>query len=287
MKPNFSKLRLRKTARPEDYLYAMIESGELFIHAHQHERFQHPGFLQERMPRLEIGIIAATSEMARAWERRVLASHDPPSRPVGSDFDNITLHTLGWADPIPAGVNFHEVHVFDAGHIPVDRLEALRPRTELFSLHYLGGQPAHRHMNLRSYTWPDEVKLPGRFLASLLATLDKPDVMGLDWATYASLPSVHGLWRVFHGEESLAQAVMNNLQTAMLPAPATPIRSALLLIEYDESLTFGEYADVSDALTTQLPQDTRVDISLRHVPGLDASRYWLLLSEEQAKQETG
>ncbi|QLC72372.1 hypothetical protein LPB260_16475 [Pseudomonas sp. LPB0260] len=287
MDTKFSKLRLRQTARPDDYLYAMIESGELFSRGHQHEGFQHPGFLQEYMPPLDIGIIAATREVARAWEQRILASHEPPSRPVGSDFESITLHTLGWADPTPAGVNFHEVHVLDAGHIPVDRLEALRPQTELFSLHYLGGQPAHSHMNLRSYIWPDEVELPGRFLASLFATLDKPDAMSLDWAAYASLPFVHGRWLVFHGEEPLAEAVMISLRTPMLPDPAMPIRSALLLIEYDESLTFGEYADVNDALTTQLPQDTRVDISLRHVPGLHASRYWLLLSDEQTKQEPG
>ena len=287
METKYSKLRPRQSARPDDYLYAMIESGELFSRAHQRERFQHPGFLQEQMPRLDIGIVAATREMARAWEHRILGSHEPQARLGGCDLDNITLHALNWADPSPAGVKYHEIHVFDADHIPAAQLEALRFRTQLLSLHYLGQPPGHSHKNLRSYTWPHEVELAGRFLACLLATLDKPDVMSLDWATYASLPSAHGRCLAFFGEKPFAQAVMNSVRTAMLPDPARPIRSALLLIEYGEALALGEYAYARTVLTAQLPPASQVDIALRHVPGLHASRYWLLLSAEQARQEPG
>jgi hypothetical protein len=274
-----SSLRRQRT-RPNDYLYPLIESGELFTQAQRQDVHSHPGFLHEQMACINIGLVARTETRARAWLRRILARCESAVATEPSCLESLTFHAFGWEDAVPEGMRFHEIHVLDADELPPERCDYFRSQADLLSLHLRGSEPPLSNLNLKCFSWPDGEEPTTHFLANLFSILAERELMSLDWATYASLfPGGRRCWTK-HGEGQLTAAILSNLGTASTPSSPKPISSAFLLIEYGETFSLGDYAEASDWLASQLPMDGQTYIALRYVPASDVIRYWLLLSDD-------
>ncbi|UTN84516.1 hypothetical protein [Pseudomonas aeruginosa] len=234
--------------RPRDYLFYLLDIGD-------DPQVAVPLVSQQSSPptqegRYEIALLAATEEEAlracREFLERGSSPHElPKQRQSRHNFHPIATDTT-WPTQ-----RFHELHWLCSHRDSPANLQRLKGLADIIHVHYLRPAPSAMPAGIRVYQWTKEQDMFD-FWHTLYAARDNPNLLGLDWTSYATWNPQQLIGRYVSAQAKSALQALQHLRNRVRLNQSDRAQEALLVVEGTPTLTLGEYAQIVDSLAEVL-----------------------------------
>lgn len=194
----------------------------------------------------EIALLAATETEAKQLMESLL-KHCNTVLPVDGSRCGKHHFTALSQERICPEQRFDELHWLcsPANHsVPEEQLSEL---ADIIHIHYFPPTRPHLYTSFRSYLWRTQLELT-TFWASLYLAREMSSIPGLNWNSYPSRSLGSSIGQATAGWGSTPTEAVASLLTQTGYETRTRALQALLVIESNVSMTFGDYIDVLEQL---------------------------------------
>lgn len=230
--------------RPRDYLFYLLGIGD-------DPQVAVPLVAQQSLPPTqegfyEIALLAATEEEAlracKEFLKRGGSPHSPPKlRQSRHNFHAIALDAT-WPTQ-----RFHELHWLCSHKASPANLQRLTGLADIIHVHYLQPDTSAMPPGIRVYQWTKEQDMFD-FWHALYAAQDNPNLLGLDWGSYANWSPQQLIGRYASAQAKSALQALQHLRNRVRLYQSDRAQEALLVVEGTPTLTLGEYAQIVGSL---------------------------------------
>jgi len=234
--------------RPRDYLFYLLGSGDDPQIAVSLVAQQSWPPIQEGC--YEIALLAATEEEALRACKEFLERGSSPHERHKQRQSRHNFHAIALDATWPTQ-RFHEVHWLCSHRASPADLQRLKGIADIIHVHYLRPAPVARPSGIRVYQWTKEQDMFD-FWHALYTALDNPNLLGLDWTSYATWNPQQLIGRYVSAQAKSALQALQHLRNRVRLHQSDRAQEALLVVEGTPTLTLGEYAQIVGSLAEVL-----------------------------------
>ena len=230
--------------RPRDYLFYLLGSGDDPQIAVSLVAQQSWPPIQERCH--EIALLAATEEEALRACKEFLERGSSPHERHKQRQSRHNFHAIALDATWPTQ-RFHEVHWLCSHRASPADLQRLKGIADIIHVHYLRPAPSAMPAGIRVYQWTKEQDMFD-FWHTLYAARDNPNLLWLDWTSYATWNPQQLIGRYVSAQAKSAFQALQHLRNRVRLHQSDRAQEALLVVEGAPTFTLGEYAQITSSL---------------------------------------
>lgn len=194
----------------------------------------------------EIALLAATENEAKQLMESLLKHCNTVLPVYGSRCGKHRFTALS-QEQICTEQRFYELHWLCSSvdsSVPTEQLSEL---ADIIHIHYFTPARPHLHTSHRTYLWRNQLELTA-FWASLYLARELSSIPGLNWSSYPAWSLESCIGQATAGWGSTHKEAVSSLLSQIGHDTRACALQALLVIESNHSLTFGDYVDVLEQM---------------------------------------